>query len=79
MPVTSVTRGEKVGKGGKWFCPYLPSRLKNATDCFLFFFQSKHAMFPSLCPLPDSPEAARRETIDYLAHKMDFVMFRVNI
>ncbi|KAI9543460.1 hypothetical protein NQZ68_012111 [Dissostichus eleginoides] len=26
------------------------------------------------------PEAARREgDIDYLAHKMDFVMFRVNI
>ncbi len=50
--------------------------------CFffvLFFSQSKHAMFPSLCPLPDSPEAARREAIDYLAHKMDFVMFRVNI
>lgn len=36
-------------------------------------------MFPSPCPLPDSPEAARREAIDYLAHKMDFVMFRVNI
>lgn len=47
---------------------------KNATDSF-FPFHSKHTHFPSPCPLPDSPEAARREAIDYLAHKIYFVMF----
>ena len=82
-------KGEEVGKGRKSFCPHLPSRIKNATGfkkkkkkkkVFIYlFFQSKQAMFPSPFPLPDSPEAARREAIDYLAHKMDFVMFGVNV
>lgn len=60
---------EKVSKGRK--CPYLPLKMKT-----LLFFSRRVSL-----PLfqPDSSEAARRRTIDSLAHKMDFVIFKVNL
>lgn len=71
--------GEKLGKGREWFCPHLPLSIYIYKKNARLFFQRKHALFPSSCPLPDSPWSARRDAIDYLAHKMDSVMFRVNV
>lgn len=72
MPVTSChPREKKIAKETK--CVF-PSSIKNATDCFLLVFCTNQCF-----PLPDSLGAARRKPIDSVAHKMDFVTFRMHI
>lgn len=50
-------KGEKVGKGRKWFCPHLPSRIKNATDGFFSRANMQCFPLPVLCQIaPRLPE-----------------------
>lgn len=60
-------------------CPNLPPRIEKCSVFFSFFFLEQTCNVSLSLSSPDSPRAARREVIDYLAHKMDFVMFGANI